>query len=61
MELKSEGEKSGHHPSNDPLEDLLVASENGDRKGVDQGKSAPPNPSGDLITACRITLTYCIR
>ncbi|KAJ1495998.1 hypothetical protein T484DRAFT_1761020 [Baffinella frigidus] len=36
MELKSEGEKSGHHPSNDPLEDLLVASENGDRKGVDQ-------------------------
>jgi len=37
MELRSEGEKSGHLPSTDPLGDLLEAAENADFQGVAQG------------------------
>ena len=37
MELKSEGAKSGHLPSDDPLGDLMDAAENANFQGVAQG------------------------
>ena len=37
MELKSEGAKSGHLPSDDPLGDLMDAAENANFQGVAEG------------------------